>query len=155
MAYVTGYKRPRPAEYEMPPYGHADYGQYAPPPDYGQMGGPPNVPHNLPPNVPHNMPQHMPHNAPPNIPPPAMQPVPAQPPPPESLRLGSAPDGTMPVVKLRGLPFSCDIESINMFLVSFRDVLQRLKKSKVKLINLIPPCTSCLLRIIFAVLLVL
>jgi hypothetical protein len=37
--------------------------------------------------------------------------------PPESLRLGSAPDGTMPVVKLRGLPFSCGPDEINLFLV--------------------------------------
>ena len=38
--------------------------------------------------------------------------------PPESLRLGSAPDGTMPCIKLRGLPFSCGPEEINLFLVS-------------------------------------
>lgn len=113
MAYVTGYKRARPEE--------ADLGVYT---DYSAYGGAST------------------DFAPLTLPGPVLQPL--QPPlmqaqvqpqlqtqfqaqlqpqlqnqaiAAESIRLGSAPDGTLPVVKLRGLPFSCDIDSINLFLV--------------------------------------
>lgn len=36
--------------------------------------------------------------------------------------LGSGPDGQLPVIKLRGLPFSCDEQDVKLFLV--RDCLK-------------------------------
>lgn len=96
MAYATGYKRPRHDENELAAY--ADYGTYAPPSDFGPLPLPGTSLQPLQPQL--------------------LQPqVQPQPPRADPIRLGSAPDGTLPAVKLRGLPFSCDIDSINMFLV--------------------------------------
>ena len=97
MAYLSGYKRLRADDNELAAY--AEYGQYNPGSDFGPLGmGPPSM-------------------LQPVQPLPPLQPLQVQAPPSDSIRLGSAPDGSLPVVKLRGLPFSCDIESINMFLV--------------------------------------
>ena len=97
MAYLSGYKRPRPDEHDLAAY--AEYGQYNPASDFGPLGvGPPSMLHSVQP-----------------LPP--LQPLQVQAAPADTIRLGSAPDGSMPIVKLRGLPFSCDVESINMFLV--------------------------------------
>ncbi len=97
MAYMSGYKRSREDDNDLAAY--AEYGHYNPGSDFSPLGmSPPSI-------------------LQPMQPLPPLQPLQAQAPPVDAIRLGSAPDGTMPVVKLRGLPFSCDIDSINMFLV--------------------------------------
>lgn len=97
MAYLSGYKRPRQDDNDLAAY--SEYGQYATSSDFGV--GPPSLLPSLQP-----------------LPP--LQPLQSQAPVADPIRLGSAPDGSMPVVKLRGLPFSCDIESITLFLVRLR-----------------------------------
>lgn len=119
MAYMSGYKRPRADDNDLAAY--AEYGQYNPGSDFGPLGvGPGPLLQPVQPLPPLQ----------------SLQPLPVQAPSADSIRLGSAPDGSMPVVKLRGLPFSSDVDSINMFLVGHAaDCILKFKASELRAVS--------------------